>query len=486
MVRYSNIYIASLVFFVFAFVQVNAQDITLELGRSDIGINEEFTITLTVRNDRLRKYGDFPDISGFEKAGTSSSSSTNIINGQVSSTQSVTQTYLPTRQGTFKLQAFQMNVNDKPVNSRGATITVGPERSQSAGRNSPNNPFFDDPFDNFFGKRNESQEFVDVKEDAFLALTTTKDEVYTGEGFTTTLAFYVAENNEAPLQFYDLGKQLTGILKAIKPSNCWEENFNIENISGRPVTINRKNYTQYKIYQATYYPFNQDAIQFPSISLDMIKYKIAKNPSFFGRNRKEEFKKFYSQPKVVKVKDLPPHPLKEAVAVGNYRLNEKLDNRELKTGESFDYTFSVEGEGNISAIEKPMIKQNDNFDIYAPGVRQNINRRNNRVTGSKAFSYYAVPKEPGDYNLGNYFQWIYFNPEQKKYDTLASEITVHVTGKSKKNESIQASDMGSFYDRIEFSDNRLQELGTDKTLQLIANILILSVLLLSAVIVFKK
>ena len=85
-------------------------------------------------------------------------------------------------------------------------------------------------------------------------MTTSQDEVYLGEGFTATLAFYVAEENQAPLQFYDLGKQLTDILKLIKPSNAWEENFNIENINGSPVSINGENYTQYKIYQATFYP----------------------------------------------------------------------------------------------------------------------------------------------------------------------------------------------------------------------------------------
>ena len=34
------------------------------------------------------------------------------------------------------------------------------------------------------------------------------------------------------MRFYELGKQLTEIIKKIKPANCWEENFNIENIDG--------------------------------------------------------------------------------------------------------------------------------------------------------------------------------------------------------------------------------------------------------------
>ena len=123
-------------------------------------------------------------------------------------------------------------------------------------------------------------------------------------------------SNRAPLQFYELGKQLSGILKDVRPGNCWEENFNIENINDETVIINNKRYSQYKLYQGTFYPLNTEAIKFPSVGLKMIKYKVAKNPSFFGQNRKEDFKTFNSKPRTVRVRELPLHPLKDVVAVG--------------------------------------------------------------------------------------------------------------------------------------------------------------------------
>ena len=167
------------------------------------------------------------------------------------------------------------------------------------------------------------------------------------------MAFYVAEDNRAPLQFYEPAKQLSEILKDLKPANCWEENFNIDNLNGEPVTINNKRYSQYKIYQAAYFPLNLDTINFPAVPFKMIKYKVAKNPSFFGRNRVEDFKTYYTKPRIIFVKDLPPHPLKEQVSVGNFKLQEEITSRNLSTGKSFNYTFSVLGEGNISAINRP-------------------------------------------------------------------------------------------------------------------------------------
>jgi len=477
--RFLQLFVAILLF---GSLQLNAQEISIELGPDEVGENQAWTITLKVSNERLKSYGDFPDIDGFVKRGTSSSSSTQIINGQISSSQSITMNYAPTRQGTFTLPAFRMEVNGKTISAEGKTIKVG-EPVQRRQRRDPFRSMFDH---NPFEEDEEPTEFVDIKEDAFFALTTNEDELYVGEGVTTTLSFYVSDNNRAPLQFHELGKQLSDILKDVRPENCWEENFNIENINGEPVTIGGKRYTQYKVYQGVFYPLNTEDIKFPRVGLEMIKYKVAKNPSFFGRNRQEDFKTFYTKPKTVRVNPLPDHPLKDQVAVGDYLLDERVNTKELETGKSFSYEFNIYGEGNISAVNKPIVEGGENFDFYDPNVTQNINRRNGRVTGSKSFSYFGIPKEPGEYELSDYFEWIFFNPRYDKYDTLRSSKKITVTGESKKNESIQSNDLGSFYDRISFEDNELVSTNRFEWIKIFANILILGMLGISVFIILKK
>lgn len=469
-------------FFTFWGLQsVNAQTIQIILGPDEIGENQAWTITATIQNDRFKSNDyNFPDIQGFRKRGTSSQSQTSIVNGQVSSSQSIVMTYLPTKQGTFTVPAFKMKINDQVISSPGKKVKVGPPAQNQ--QRDPTRNFFDR--DDFFGDGNT--EFVDIKEDAFLALTTNKNEVYVGEGFTTTLAFYVAENNRAPLQFYELAQQLSSILKRMKPGNCWEENFNIENIQGESVTINGTDYTQYKLYQATFYPFNSKTVEFPSIGLEMIKFKVAKNPSFFGQNRQEDFKTFYSKPKTVKVLELPPHPLRDQVAVGNYRLDENISSTALQTGQSFSYEFNVYGEGNISAVEKPVTFKDGSFDFYEPNVRQNINRENNKVNGTKSFSYFIIPKEPGEYKLSDFIQLVFFNPATRKYDTLKAQAAVVVRGESLKNEAIESVDAGSFYDKIAASDNTLHAMSNTGWLKTTLSIFILVMLAGSAYLVFKK
>lgn len=466
------------------FFSAQAQQAQITLGPDEIGENQAWTITVTVENDRLKSYDNFPDIQGFRKRGTSSQSNTNIVNGQISSSQSIIMTYLPERQGVVTVPTFSMTINGTKINVPGKKVKIGApaQRQQST---DPFSRFFNrDSRDDFFG-RGET-EFVDIKEDAFFALTTNKDQVYVGEGFTATLAFYVSDANRAPLQFYELGKQLSEILKKIKPGTCWEENFNIENIEGNTIEIGGKNYTQYKLYQAVFYPLNTEPISFPSVELEMIKYKVAKNPSFFGQNRQEDFKKFYSKVKKVKVKDLPPHPMKNGVAVGDYRLDEKIGARSVETGQSFSYQFDIYGEGNISGIEKPVVGKTQEFEFYEPNVRQNISRDGGRVAGTKSFSYFMIPREPGIYKLGDYFQWVFFNPKTEKYDTLQSRAEITVGGESLKDEAISSNDLGSFYDKMNAADNTLQKMGSTHWLTIFAYVFAGVSLLFSTYLIFKS
>ena len=463
-------------------LSIQAQEASIKLGGNEIGMNQYFTITIQMQNDRLKQYSEFPTIDGFIKRGTSSSTTTNYVNGRMSSTQSLTQNYQATEKGDFVLKPFSITINDQEVKSGGTTIKVG----EPVQRQSRNRSFGHDPFDNIFGNRNQPAEFVDVEADAFTALTIDKNEVYVGEGFTATLAFYVAESNRAEMRFYDLSNQITEIVKKVKPSNCWEENFSIDQIVGDPIQINGRGYTRYRIYQTAYYPLTAQDIEFPSVGLKMIKYKVAKNPSFFGRNRQEDYETFYSKNKTVKVKELPSHPLRDVVAVGNYRLDEKLSTDNLETGQSFNYDFNIVGEGNISSIEAPVPPEGDNFDFYAPNVKQNVTRSSGRVRGTKAFDFYGIPNEPGEYELSNLFSWVFFDPTAEKYDTLKSELQLTVTGNSRKNLSIASNDLGDFYDRIDQADNSLSSLNGSSWFTIFVNILIVTILGFTAYLLFKR
>lgn len=461
---------------------VFAQTIELNIGKTDIGINESFEITLTVKNGRMNNYSEFPDIPGFRKGRPSSSSQTTIINGQVSTQQSVTQLYQPTKQGTFTLAAFTMKVGDKSKNHPGASIKVGkPVQRQTY-----------DPFADFWGRGNsfdrnqDNQQFIDVKADAFYAVSTDKSSVYRGEGFKMDISFYIAISNQAELEFYKMDEQITNILKAVKPKNCWEENFNIESIRPQIITINGKSYRQYKIYEAMFYPLNTEDIVIPTTELEMVKYQVSKRQSFFGRERKEDREVFKSKGKTIRIKDLPDNPQKELSSVGNYRLREKLSDKQLKTGESVTLEFRVEGEGNINAIRQPNLSETDSLLFYPPSVSQSINRANGKVVGAKTFQYYIEPQEPGEYLLKDFISLSIFNPKTKKYQTLYPEGKIVVEGESLRNAQISKSDLGSFYDAMKNANNSLLFMDDTNWVKIILNIFVVITIGLTVFINVKK
>src|SRR5690606_34768039 len=196
------------------------QEVRIDLGPDEIAINETFNIKVTISDEKIKSYDQFPEIQGFQKQGLSQSSSMNVVNGQMSSTNSIIQYYKPLQKGQYNLPAFTMNVNGKQATSPGKNISVVDARQSQRRRAA-------DPFDDFFGGRSEEPEYVEIEDDAFFSLSVDKEEVYVGEGFNVSLAFYMSEENQAPFNFHEPGRQLENIIKKIKPTNAWEENFNI-------------------------------------------------------------------------------------------------------------------------------------------------------------------------------------------------------------------------------------------------------------------
>ena len=461
-----------------------AQEASVSITPQKLSIGNNLKITLSVENSQIKNYGQFPEIPGFRKAGISSSSSTNFVNGKMSSSQSITQNYTAVEIGIFEIPGFSIQINEQTINVNGRKVEV--DNSYNEPKQSPFNNFFDpfsDPFDDFFDRNNE--EFYEVEADAFLNLSTDKKSVYVGEGFNTTLSFFVSESNVADMRFYELGKQLTEIIKKIKPANCWEENFNIENINSIPVSINNKRYNQYKIFEATYYPLNNETIRFPKLELELIKYKISKRPSFFGRNKMEDFETFYSKPLDIKVKELPNHPLKENVSVGNFKLREKINTNNLTTGEDLNYEFEILGEGNISAISEPIINL-DGIDFYPPNSQQNIRREKSKVYGSKKFNFYGIPSEPGNYDLSKNISWVFFNTNKSKYDTLKSDINLKVTGKTLYKNITESEDLNPLLNLIEEEDNTLISNKKQGIISIILNIITLTLIVIFSFLVFRK
>lgn len=470
--------------FLIPFFPALAQKVRIELGKCPVPIDQYFTISVTLENQILKTISKFPEIEGFQKSNRFSSTTTNIINGQISTAQTVTQNYAPLKEGEFQIKPFSIEVNGRKHDFKGGTVKIVPAETQpNAGQQLPPLQGYG-ILDELFGKQ-KPREFIDKKEDAFLAFSPQKTTVFVGEGLHVDLSFYVVRADQNLLDFYDLNNQFSAILKQLKPTSVWEEVFDQSNIEPEFVTIDGKEYMRFKLYEAVYFPINTETLLFPSVGLQMIKYKVAKSPVLFGDDRQATYKTYYTAPKIVEVKQLPQHPLRQSVPVGDYKLKEGLDKFKFIASKSFNYVFTIEGEGNLAMLPNPEPLPITGLEFTTPDVRQNITRQNGRVYGQKGFRYFMTPKKPGIYDLGKAFSFIFFNPVSAKYDTLHANTKIKITGETDTDAAIQSKDMGEFYERIPEESNELLSIHQFSEVKLYTNLVVLFLLLASLYLFYK-
>jgi BatD DUF11 like domain len=480
-VKVSNYYINILIFFCFLLsIATKAQqsdDVSLIIGEKNITLEDPFIATVVIKfvgDIQASPDCKFPDLPNFSKRGQSKSTARSFVGGHPLTTCTITQNYAAKKEGNFKVASFKVNVNGADLKSEAFTVKVTKNTVPDKKETTNSEPTITDKsekkeedFTDFIEGNNT--QFIDTKEDAFLSLSTSKSNPYIGEGFTVTFAFYVAESNPAEIQFYHNEEQIPEITKRIKPENCWEESFGITEAQTSLISINGKKYTQYKFYQATFYPLNNKPTNFPSVTLKLLKFTPEKNGG-----KKTSIISFSTRPFTVRAKELPPHPLKNEVSVGQFTLKENLNKYKINTGKSVQYRLQILGDGYN--IKLPDMKNDTIFDFFPPEIDDSQDPRNDKIITTKSFTFQIIPKRAGNFALEKYFRWIYFNTQKEKYDTLKSKIILGVEGATIAT-SEAPSAVTSVYEGIEKEDSSEEANTFVKILKDEANILIVIMLI---------
>jgi hypothetical protein len=479
-VKVKNYYINISIFFCFflCFTTKAQQnnDVSLIIGEKNIALEDPFIVTVIVKfvGDAQTPETIFPDLPNFTKRGFSKSTARSFVSGQPVSTCTITQNYAAKKEGNLKVPNFKVTVNGTDLKSESFVVKVGKtilsEKKVSSNEETPlpkDNSDKKEDFTDFIEGNNPNSELTNLntKEDAFLSLSSSKSNPYVGEGFTITFALYVADNNAAELGFEaNNGAQIAAIVKKIKPENCWEESFGLVEIQQNPVGIKGKKYMQYKIYQATFYALNNRPIIFPTVDFRLQKFITDKNGQ-----KKSSFITFSTRPFRIVARELPAHPLKNEVSVGQFSWRESLDKYKVSTGKSVSYRLQVSGDGYN--IKLPQTKNDSIFDFFPPKIVGSANPQSDKIITTKSLTFQIIPKRAGNFALDKYFQWIYFNTNTQKYDTLKSKVILGVTG-----QTIQTADTPmagrTVYDGLENEDSSKEQNNFTKILKDEANILI--------------
>lgn len=447
--------------------QPHYDQITISTGKDRIPVNQPLEITVTVYNASERPVVLFPEIKDFVKGSMSTTTKTLNEEGQRRMVQIITQQYFVSNPGSYLISPFQVIVNKNRIRNDGFTVVFESNEKDTTAIYQEDGGF-------------TATEMIG--NDAFLSIKSNKASVYVGEGFSVRLSLFIAKNAPLDMEFYKLDSQLELILKSIRSPTCWEENLGISEITQRDVLVNNRKFTEFLIYQAVFYPITPQQISIPAVSLQMVINETDKDQ----HNVKKTYRSFSSKPIRIQVTPLPPHPLKDQVAVGTFRLVESSNKKNLASGESFRYVFQIVGTGNISAIMAPILPQNSSFDFYQPDINQTIQRDLKGVSGEKTFDYFIVARQQGQYPWGSFFQWIYFDPEKSSYDTLRSREMISVSGENLKDDKDRAMiDSPNLFSNIDQLDTAklffdYQSLAKNIILTIIA------IMLLAMVWIFNK
>lgn len=466
------------VLFILSYTPVFSQSVdnvsVVEFSETTFPIERPFTISVIIPSSETRPSIAFPEIPGFTKKGISASVTTSEVDGKTTTSQVITQSYQAKAAGQFQLPPFSLTINDEVIRSEGVTLTVRGASTASQ----PN-------------AATAVAKMTPPAGAAFLMLRSSKNSIYTGEGVALTLSFYVADNYPYILDFTALDRQLQNITKKIRPVNAWEENLNISELKPIDIQIGGKKFREYRLYQAIFFPLANRSIRIPSVALQLNRRPIIGPPA-----AQPETISFSSAPLTIAVKALPPHPLRGRVAVGTFRLEEGLERQRVQVGQSVRYRFGITGEGNIATLTPPaLINETNNADVFPPEERQIINRQGDRVTGRKTFTYFIVPHQNGAIPLGNRFQWIFFDPQLQRYDTLQPGLRLRVGsgGQDSPDDSIatltssgQNTGPGSIYQGLAQLDSTDQPISATTIIRIIANVLIVFMLLGMIFVFFRK
>lgn len=413
------------------------------VGPERLSMHGQLKVTVTVYGPDYA-LDDFPELAGFERGKRTVTHGEALLEGKTTEFHTITKYYTPIEGGEFLIPALEIEVNKEMFRSEVTRVIVEDDEEGYA-------------------------EFTMDIDDADFVVECSKREIFTGEGVKIRLSFYSSAKNTVGWQFpRDIGDQVEALARKIKPENSLESRNIISSIRQREEYIKEEKYFVYDLFEAVYYPLNNHDLRIPALTLRMNK----------GEDQTATLR---SRARVVRVKELPDHPLRDKVPVGIFRLKETVQGgKEKQTGESFDYSITVEGQGNMDVLNFGKIGNNENLDFFESGVR--LQQEGGKLAGVKTFHYKILPKMAGEYDLGTYFSLICFNIKTARYDTLTGVERIQVSGNTIVSKNSLVKDIYTGIDDLRTDTN---EFNARSFLRFFANF-ILVFMVMTLIYIWKK
>ncbi len=336
----------------------------------------------------------------------STMSSSQYINGQMSSSTSVDYTYMyrATTPGKVTVPEVTVNSGGKNYTSHSVTFEILPpdKPQQQQGQSQLTSPQVSavDPSTHRPGQVSPNDLFVRVsfskahalEQEAVMATI----KVYTKYSITSFLV------TQQPLFDGFLSEELPVDLEV-----------NLENYNGQ-------NYNTAVLKRLLLYPQKSGKLTVNSGKYDItIQQFELVNMGFFTTQRPIERQvTTESNMATIDVTPLPePKPAGFDGAVGRFTVSTDLQPELLRTNEAAVYTYTIKGTGNIRYLKQPDIKFPASIDRYTPKTDIDAKIVGANTTGTYKVDYTIVPQEAGKLEIPG-TPFVYYDIDRKEYVTL--------------------------------------------------------------------
>ena len=375
-------------------------------------VGDQFRLSYTVTTQKVKDFRA-PSIKGFDVLmgpSRSEQSSTQIVNGSVSSTSSITFTYIlmANTAGEFTVPGASIVADGNQMISNSVKIKVLPQ-DQNHNSSRRNN-------DNSSSIQPSSNASVS-NQDLFITATASKTNVYEQEAFVLTYKIYTRESN---LQLNNAK------LPDFKGFHSQEIEMTT-NARWTPEHYKGRNYYTTVYRQFVLFPQQSGKLFIEPAQFQMTVNKPVQSADpfdafFNGGNNVIEIKKPITTPKIaINVNPLPAgKPTNFLGGVGEFNISSSINSKELKTNDAITIKLVISGTGNLKLISNPEIKFPDDFEVYDPKVDNQVRLTKEGLTGNKVIEYLAIPRHAGTYKIPG-VSFSYFDIRSKSYKTLNTE-----------------------------------------------------------------
>lgn len=392
------------------------EDVTFVASAPDVVVSgDQFRLTYTVNTQKVRDFRA-PNIKGFDVLmgpSRSQQSSTQIINGSVTSTSSITFTYIlmADKEGTYTIPGATIVADGQNKTSNSVQIKVlPPDQATGAGGGGGSSN------SGRASSRSQAAGSRITNQDLFITATASKTTVYEQEAILLTYKVYTLVNL----------RQLRGDMP--KLTNIYtqevelpqQKTFSLEHYKGR--NYNTTIWSQYVLF-----PQQSGKIEIPSITFEgVIAQQVASadpfDAFFNGGSNYVEIKKNIVTPKLVlNVKPLPAgKPANFSGGVGEFTISSSISTTELKTNDAVTLKLIISGTGNLKLINTPEVAFPQDFEVYDPKVDNKFNLTREGLSGSKVIEYLAIPRHAGNFTIPP-VEFSYFDLKTQSYKTIKTE-----------------------------------------------------------------